>query len=121
MFDDDKEPSTGMQTRVLLAFALSALVLVIFAPKTTRKPQPPAASKTARVPASTPTAPGTQLPAAKSEPQAAPSTPGKAPASMQGDKESDVVVESDLYEVHLSNRGGVATSWVLKHYKDDTG
>ena len=40
---DDKEPSVQMQMRVLLAFALSALVLLLFAPKTPpKKPnQPP--------------------------------------------------------------------------------
>jgi YidC/Oxa1 family membrane protein insertase len=35
--------------------------------------------------------------------------------------ESTTVVENELYRITFSNRGGQATSWVLKKYKNDTG
>src|SRR6266404_2582915 len=116
---DDKEPSGDMQTRVLLAFALSALVLVVFGPKPGQKPQPkpPAAaiSPSQATPAPTP---ATQI-----APPSAPSQPATAKpmAVMQDSKESDVTVESDLYEAHFSNRGAVVTSWILKNFTDKTG
>jgi YidC/Oxa1 family membrane protein insertase len=39
----------------------------------------------------------------------------------QATTESEVVVESDLYKITLSNRGAQAKSWILKKYKDDQG
>src|SRR5437764_503721 len=128
---DDKEPSGDMQTRVLLAFALSALVLVIFGPKPGQKPQPkqPAAvlspsqaspsqaspSQAAPVPTPSSSAPAS-TPAASSQPASA-----KPMVVMQESRESDVTVESDLYEVHFSNRGAVVTGWILKNFTDKTG
>jgi len=47
---------------------------------------------------------------------------GGAPAStpaIEASAEKSVVVESSLYRVELSNRGGVARSWKLKKYFDD--
>ncbi len=35
--------------------------------------------------------------------------------------ESTTVVENELYRITFSNRGGQATSWILKKYKDDAG
>ena len=53
--------------------------------------------------------------------------PGKAAAKgvasavpvIQANEEKTVVVESPLYRVELSNRGGVVRSWKLKKYFDD--
>src|SRR5258708_737506 len=120
---DDKEPSSEMQTRMLIAFALSALVLLFFAPKPgARKdaPKPPAAmtqsAQTASTPPAQSAAPVTKSPAEK---------PGHAASSatstLKADNEKEIVVESDLYEVHLSNKGGVATNWFLTKFKDANG
>ena len=39
--------------------------------------------------------------------------------AIQADSEQTTVVESPLYRVALSNRGGVVKSWELKKYSDD--
>ncbi|MGB8522975.1 MAG: membrane protein insertase YidC [Candidatus Acidiferrales bacterium] len=42
-----------------------------------------------------------------------------SPARVQAADEKSVVVESPLYVVEFSNRGGVVRSWKLKKYSDD--
>jgi YidC/Oxa1 family membrane protein insertase len=49
---------------------------------------------------------------------AAPAHPGVIP-TIEASGEKSVVVESPLYRVELSNRGGVVRSWKLKKYSDD--
>jgi len=65
---------------------------------------------------------------APSAPQAAPVQPVAAPAApakpvvisaIRATEEKIIVVESPLYRVELSNRGGVARSWKLKKYLND--
>src|SRR5271166_3579515 len=53
--------------------------------------------------------------AAKSGPTAAAANPSVVEAS----EEKTVVVESALYRVELSNRGGVVKTWQLNKYMDD--
>src|SRR6202035_4182674 len=54
-----------------------------------------------------------------------PTSVGKAPASATpvtmhaATAENSVVIESDLYRVEISNRGGVVRSWQLKKFTDD--
>jgi YidC/Oxa1 family membrane protein insertase len=59
----------------------------------------------------------TTQPAMKSAPPA-PGPPAKIEA-VQASAEKTVVVESTLYRVEISNRGGVVKSWELKKYFDD--
>jgi YidC/Oxa1 family membrane protein insertase len=40
---------------------------------------------------------------------------------VQAAVESSTVVENELYRITFSNRGGQATSWILKRYKDSYG
>ena len=40
---------------------------------------------------------------------------------VQGESETSTVVENELYRITFSNRGGQATSWILKRYKDSYG
>src|SRR5690349_24655391 len=83
------------------------------------KPQPPPGSAAATQPAAN-TAKG---PAATAGPtgQPAPATSTGAtsapPVAANGEK--NIVVESDLYRVELSNRGAVVRSWQLKKYTDE--
>ena len=52
----------------------------------------------------------------------APGLPGQATAqSVLATSESTTVVENELYRITFSNRGGEATSWILKRYKDNEG
>ena len=111
-----KEMSTEM--RSLLAAVLCLVVIagwsLIYKPP--QQPQTPA--KPAAVPANpvapAPGAPSTSVPGAgKAASSAAPVTMRAASA------ESSVVIESDLFRVEISNRGGVVRSWQLKKFTDD--
>jgi YidC/Oxa1 family membrane protein insertase len=116
MAQEEKELSIEMRT--LLAFALSSLVLVVwglFSPKP--KPQPPAKTEIVKT---QPAAPTATAPASRPAKPAAPPV-AVAVAPKRAETESVAVVENDLYEVKLSNRGGVVRSWILKAYKDKAG
>ncbi len=106
-----------MERRLLLAFALTFLVIVLSQPlinKYARRAepeqpatpvQPAAPAKTAGVPASV-----------------APSPPLPPPSNLvQAITESLVVVENDLYRITFTSRGAQVKSWVLKKYKDHKG
>jgi YidC/Oxa1 family membrane protein insertase len=111
-----------MERRLLLVFALTFLVIVLFQPILKKYfPQAPA-----------PTAPATQTQGqAQAVPQAAPAnqTPAakrlvpalNAAATKQASSESETVVENDLYRITFSNRGAQVKSWILKKYEDDRG
>ena len=123
----------SMEMRVLLAFALSAVVLVLYAPIHRKLMPPPAPAALEDV--SPEPAPGTAGKPAPAEPApASPATasrtrarPAAPPASAlpaqtkQAGEEREMVVENDLYRVVLSNRGGVVKSWTLKQYNDEKG
>ncbi len=78
-----------------------------------------------QVPPQKPVAPATQTapaPAtthAPGAPSAAVSAKPAAIAAIQATEEKIIVVESALYRVELSNRGGVVRSWKLKKYLND--
>src|SRR5215469_15638185 len=101
-----------METRLLLAFLLMGLVL--FGTQYLYKP-PPAPPKDA--------AKTTQEAKAKTTPEPTP-TPAPAvemPGQIHADSQETFTVDTDYYHVVFSNRGAVATSWVLKDYKDYEG
>ena len=109
----------GMERRLLLVFALTFLVIVLFQPllkKYFPQPAPP------------PTQSQTQIQAPLTSPAANPveverpkgATAG-APATKQASAESEVTIENDLYSVTFTNRGGRVKSWILKKFKDDKG
>ena len=111
-----KEMSTEM--RSLLAAVLCLIVIagwsMIYKPA--QPPPAPAKPATSTTYPATP-APGTSpsytTSAAKAPASAAPVTMHAATA------ENSVVIESDLYRVEISNRGGVVRSWQLKKFTDD--
>jgi len=82
-------------------------------PKT--PPQSSGAAATASKSVSGSTQPGMKPAANQTTP-----APAAAPVvAVQATGEQTVVVESPLYRVELSNRGGVVRSWTLKKYFDD--
>ncbi len=101
----------GRDTNSLLMF--SALFLVVFLGLQYFR------AKNAPAPSPTPV----QHSAAATPPAvAAPGTgvPNTAAAStVQAAAEQPIVVENELYRITFSNRGGEATSWILKKYKDN--
>ena len=112
-----KEMSTEM--RSLLAAVLCLIVIagwsMIYKPPQQQQMTPVKPAATAPYPAAP--APGTS--------PAYPTSVGKAPASAApatmraATSENSVVIESDLYRVEISNRGGVVRSWQLKKFTDD--
>ena len=108
-----KELST--ETRSLLAAVLALLVIglwsLIYKPPEPAPPSKPPALATSPVPP----APGTPSTSATGKP-APPAAPVTARAASD---ERSIVIESDLYRVQISNRGGVVRSWQLKRFTDD--
>jgi YidC/Oxa1 family membrane protein insertase len=106
----------GSEKRLLLAFALTMLILLAMQPfmsRYTKQQQPPASAP------SQPSAPAAGQPA---QPETKPTAPiARAPASTMASSESETVVENDLYRISLTNRGAQAKSWILKKYRDDKG
>jgi YidC/Oxa1 family membrane protein insertase len=105
-----------MERRLLLTFALTFLVILLFQPLLKKYlPQPattPEQKQTQNLPAQT--APDNS--AVISRPAAATTT-----ATKQAGSESTVVVENDLYRITFSNRGAQVKSWILKKFNDDKG
>jgi YidC/Oxa1 family membrane protein insertase len=113
---DKKELSVEM--RLLLAFILMGAVLFTTPYFFKAPPAPPVATKKAE-PSPAPAAqqPQTAQPSGSPEAVASPS----AAAAIAGQKEETFTLETDLYRILFSNRGGVVQSWVLKKYKDPSG
>ena len=111
----------GAERRLLLVFALTFVVLILFQPLLKKYgPQPPATPAHTNAPAQQPSA--ASSPAA---PVAAPaiatsaSIPAKI-AAKQASAENEIVIENDLYRVTFTNRGAQVKSWILKKFKDDS-
>ncbi len=102
----------GSEKRMLLAFALTMLILLAMQPFISRFTKQP------QTPASTATPPAATAPA-----EAKPTAPApRAPAgSRVAAAESETVVENDLYKIAFTNRGAQVKSWILKKYRDDKG
>jgi YidC/Oxa1 family membrane protein insertase len=85
--------------------------------------QPPAPQQKPANPAAAQTAPAN--PSSAMQANAAPAAASAAPAkpvvipTIQASAEKIIEVDSGLYHVELSNRGGVVRSWKLKKYGDD--
>jgi YidC/Oxa1 family membrane protein insertase len=103
------------QKRLLLALALSALILIgwsyLFPP-----PAPPNADTAGQAPAASP-APTTAAPQGTAEPQ--PSLASDLPAD--SNPQRTVVVSTPLYRVEFASGGAVAKSWIIKRSKDGDG
>jgi YidC/Oxa1 family membrane protein insertase len=112
----------GQDNKSLIAMMV-VFVAVLFGAqlyhsKMAPQPASPAPAATARQ-ASTPSAPPTAAPATVAQAAVAPANP--AVPVVQAAVEQNTVVESDLYKITFSNRGGQVTSWILKKFKDSDG
>ncbi len=102
-----------MERRLLLVFALTFLVIILFQPLLKKYLPPPAAP-----PAQTQTPAQSSTQNVATESQVPVPTAG---ASKQAASEAETVVENDFYRVTFSNRGAQVKSWILKKYDDDHG
>jgi len=103
----------GSEKRMLLAFALTMLILLAMQPFISRYTKQQAPASTATQPVATSPLQGQAQPA----PPAAPAGAGAKVAAA----ESETVVENDLYRITFTNRGAQVRSWILKKYHDDKG
>jgi YidC/Oxa1 family membrane protein insertase len=113
----------GMERKLLLVFALTFVVILLFQPLLKKYlPQPPAPkpeasqSQSSQTPQDQPPAPAAA--SAASGTSAAGKKVAAATTNRQAESESETVIENDLYKITFSNRGGRVKSWVLKKYKD---
>jgi YidC/Oxa1 family membrane protein insertase len=116
-----------MERKLLLVFALTFLVIMLFQPILKKYgPQPPAspptsnaqqASNPPQTPAGGAPASGTTAGVAAATGRNAPATP----AAKQASSESETVIENGLYRIVFTNRGGQVKSWVLKKWDDESG
>ena len=121
----------GMERKLLLVFALTFLVIMLFQPLLKKYgPQPPARQENpqavpnqAQVPSANSATSATQ----SSENAGGVRAPGRTNASaatqpiQQATAEAETVIENDVYRIVFTNRGGRVKSWVLKKYTDDKG
>ena len=118
-----------MERKLLMVFALTFLVIMLFQPLLKKYgPQPPAKPESSQpavqnqaplpsqLPAQSPTPISPQTSAATRAASAHTSA-----AALQAATESDTVMENNVYRIVLTNRGGRVKSWVLKKYTDDKG
>ncbi len=114
-----KEPSD--QQRVLIAFALMLLILFGWSKFFKPAPPPPAPKQAQSQSAPAATATGANPSAAipTSVTPAVETTIPVPPGGLQAGEEQITIIESSLYRVELTNRGGVVRSWKLKKYLND--
>src|SRR5579864_4465835 len=107
--------STEMRSLIAAVLCLVVIAAWSLIYKPPQPPPPkPAAVITNPVPPPAQGAAPTSVPAEKKT-----ATP-VAPVTMRGaSAENSIVIESDLYRVEISNRGGVVRSWQLKRFTDD--
>ncbi len=116
--DNDNE----MQKRTLLAFVIMGVVLFAlpYFFKAGAPPQPVKSAKTTppTVPSAAASVPEAALPPSGSS---SPSSATPVASLTAAHDEEQVVVDTDLYHVVFSNRGGVVKSWTLKKYPNAEG
>jgi YidC/Oxa1 family membrane protein insertase len=111
----------GMERKMLLIFALTFLVIMLFQPLLKKYgPQPPAPKPVAAQPQNPQTAQNQSQPQAVAPPGSSSRSKGAAEAlaAKQASSESETTIENDRYRIVFTNRGGQVKSWVLKKYKD---
>ncbi len=101
----------GNEKRLLLIFFVTFVVILLFQPLLKKYFPQPATPPPQTLPAQTQAA----VPSA-----AAPVPPAEKGGAKQATRETETVIENDLYRITFSNRGAQATSWILKKYDNDT-
>ncbi|MEZ5404303.1 MAG: membrane protein insertase YidC [Bryobacteraceae bacterium] len=120
----------NMERRLLLAFALMGVVLMVSTYLMPKSPEPDPKAKKSEVAKTgertkapdtqpNPGAPPKADPAKAEDPAAR--APAKPAGTVAASREEAVTVETDLYRVVFSNRGATVRSWILKKYQDSKG
>ena len=117
-FRNPNQSGGGSQDNRSFLIMMIVMISVIFGLQYWRSQHnPPTAPPDQQTAASTPSAPAeAQTSAPAPTTGATASTPAVIAAA-----QTSTVVENELYRITFSNRGGQATSWILKKYKDTEG
>ena len=111
-----------MDRRLLLVFALTFLIIVLFQPLLKKfLPQPPAQPAQQQTEAQPQTAPAPTPASTAAIHQASLPKPAPAAGNQVASVESETVIENDLYRIVFTNRGAQVKSWVLKKFDDEKG
>jgi YidC/Oxa1 family membrane protein insertase len=111
-----RNPQTepGSEKRLLLIFLISFVFMLLAQPLLKKYfPTPPPPQKIAQTEQTPPAPPASKV---DSPTGATPSTPA---VTKQAAGETETVIESDLYRVTFTNRGGQVKSWILKKFDND--
>src|SRR5580658_3342226 len=118
-----------MERRLLVVFALTFLVIMLFQPLLKKYgPQPPTKTESAAERGAG--QPSAAVPTQNSAQNLAQRTPDFVPkgikviresAPLQATSERETVIENDVYRIVFTNRGARVKSWLLKKYTDDKG
>jgi YidC/Oxa1 family membrane protein insertase len=106
-----------MEKRVILAVALSFLVLSLYRVMYTPTPSSEPATNTQAPATATPATKAATNPESSKEPESAAS----APADIHGEKSEELAIETPMYRLTFSNTGAVLKSVKLKSYLDGQG
>src|ERR1700692_3068274 len=120
-----------MERKLLLVFALTFVVIMLFQPLLKKYgPQPPAKPESsqptpnqAQVPSTNSVTSGTQVSdgATVLRPSGRTNASAATQPTQQATSEAETVIENDVYRIVFTNRGGQVKSWMLKKYTDDKG
>jgi YidC/Oxa1 family membrane protein insertase len=102
----------GSERKLLLVFALTFLVIILFQPILRKYGTQPRQEE--KKPQAAVATPPTAAPAVAS-------TSAPAMGAKQAKSESETVIDNGLYRITFSNRGGQVKSWILKQFADDEG
>jgi YidC/Oxa1 family membrane protein insertase len=110
------------EKRVIIAFALSFVLLLIWRVMFVTTPPPPKKSLSGAPQATDQKVAGEQgAEQAAAKPEAPKVPPPPQIPVVEGQQARDIVVENDVYRITFSTQGGVVKSWILKKYDDASG
>jgi YidC/Oxa1 family membrane protein insertase len=110
------------EKRVIIAFALSFVLLLIWRVMFVTTPPPPKKASPGAPQANTQQAAGENgLEQSAAKPEAPKVPPPPQIPVVEGQQARDIVVENDLYRITFSSQGGLVKSWILKKYDDASG
>ena len=109
-----------MERRLLLVFALTFLVIVLFQPILKKYlPQAPTSSPQTQEKPQSQAMQQAAVAVAQAEAARPASSSLNPPASKQAASESTTTIENDLFRITFTNRGAQVKSWILKKFTDD--
>ena len=113
-----KKKELAMETRLLIAFGLMGVVLLV---SQYILPKPPEEPKKAENKAELTPSAAKPPAAAEPKPAATPAAAPKTATTVTAEREQDYFIETEVYKITFTNRGALVKSWVLKNYKDSAG